>query len=295
MSRVFLLSLTFASLVLSVPLAFSADPEVVVLWPKGAPGAQGTAPEDIPKYTVYPSASPIHTGVLVCPGGGYQGLAMDHEGLQVARWLNGYGITAFVLQYRLGPKYHHPIEMNDAKRAIRMIRAHAREYGLDSNRIGIWGFSAGGHLAATVSTHADNGDLAAPDPIDKFPSRADFAILAYPVISFGPFAHQGSLRNLLGPEPDPALIEELSNEKHVTQQTPPTFLFATSDDPVVPVENSVLYYQALRKVNVPVEMHLYEHGAHGVGLAFDDPILSTWPRFLAEWMRSHGWLSKPQK
>jgi acetyl esterase/lipase len=289
MLKAFLLSVTFAS------LAFSADPEVVVLWPGGAPGAQGTAPEDIPKYTVYPAASPVHTGVVVCPGGGYQGLAMDHEGAQVARWLNAYGVTAFVLQYRLGPKYHHPIEMNDAKRAMRMVRAHAREYGVDPDRIGIWGFSAGGHLAATVSTHADNGDMTAPDPADKFSSRADFAILAYPVISFGAFGHQGSVHNLLGANPDPALIEELSNEKHVTQQTPPTFLFATSDDPVVPVENSVLYYEALRKANVPAEMHLYEHGPHGVGLAFYDPILSTWPLHVAEWMRTHGWLNRPQK
>jgi len=278
-------------------LAAAAEPSpaVVRLWPDAAPGAQGTADEDIPKYTVYPAASASHTGVLVCPGGGYHNLAMDHEGVQIAKWLNGYGVTAFVLQYRLGPKYHHPIEMNDAKRAMRMIRAHAREYGLDVNRIGIWGFSAGGHLASTISTHADNGDMTSPDTIEKYPSRADFAILAYPVISFVSFAHQGSLENLLGSHPDPALVEELSNEKHVTQQTPPTFLFATSDDSVVPVENSILYYQALRKANVPVEMHIYEHGAHGVGLAFYDPILSTWPARLADWMRSHGWLTKPQK
>jgi acetyl esterase/lipase len=137
--------------------------------------------------------------------------------------------------------------------------------------------------------------MTAPDPADKFSSRADFAILAYPVISFGAFGHQGSVHNLLGANPDPALIEELSNEKHVTQQTPPTFLFATSDDPVVPVENSVLYYEALRKANVPAEMHLYEHGPHGVGLAFYDPILSTWPLHVAEWMRTHGWLNRPQK
>ena len=293
MARVFLLLLLLASIGFAAPAEPAA--EVVVLWPGGAPGAQGTAAEDIPKYTVYPTASPTRTAVLICPGGGYHNLAMDHEGLQVAKWLNGYGVTAFVLQYRLGPKYHHPIEMNDAKRAMRMIRSHAREYGIDVNRIGIWGFSAGGHLASTVSTHADNGDLSAADPIDKYPSRANFAILAYPVISFGASAHQGSLHNLLGDNPDPALVEELSNEKHVTQQTPPTFLFATSDDQVVPVENSVLYYEALRKANVPVEMHIYEHGAHGVGLAFYDPILSTWPAHVAEWMRSHGWLTKPQQ
>jgi acetyl esterase/lipase len=297
MPKAFLLSVTLSGILASLGFAAPADPapEVVLLWPGSPPGAQGTADADIPKYTVYQAASPVHTGVLVCPGGGYQGLSMDHEGLQIAKWLNGYGVTAFVLQYRLGPKYHHPIEMNDAKRAVRMIRAHSREYGLDPNRIGIWGFSAGGHLAATVSTHQDNGNLTAADPIDRFPAHLNFAILAYPVISFGAFAHQGSVLNLLGPNPDAALLDELSNEKHVTQQTPPTFLFATSDDPVVPVENSVLYYLALRKANVPAEMHLYEHGAHGVGLALYDPILSTWPGRLADWLRSHGWLAKPQK
>lgn len=275
--------------------AADPTPPVVLLWPNGAPGALGTADADQPKYTIYQPASPVHTAVIVFPGGGYQNLAMDHEGLQVAKWLNGYGITAFILQYRLGPKYHHPIEMNDALRAIRMVRAHARDYNIDPNRIGVWGFSAGGHLASTVSTHFDAGNLAAPDPFDKYPSRPDFAILAYPVISFGEYAHKGSLHNLLGENPDPKLVEDLSNEKRVTQQTPPTFLFHTSDDPVVPVENSVLYYLALRHANVPVEMHIYEHGNHGVGLAPYDPILSTWPLRLADWLRSHGWLTpKPR-
>lgn len=283
-------------LLLAAPLP-GADqaPTVVPLWAGPAPGALGTTDADQPKYTIYQPASPVHTAVLVLPGGGYQNLSMDHEGLQVAKWLNGYGITAFVLQYRLGPKYHHPIEMNDALRAMRMIRAHAMEYKIDGNRIGIWGFSAGGHLAATVSTHSDPGNVTATDPVDRFPSRPDFAILAYPVISFVDHPHQGSLHNLLGDDPDPKLVDELSNEKHVTQQTPPTFLFHTSDDPVVPVENSVLYYLALRRANVPVEMHIYEHGPHGVGLAFYDPILSTWPQRLADWLRSHGLLSLRQR
>lgn len=277
------------------PLLSAADkqpPPTVLLWPDGAPGAQGNADADQPRYTVYRAAAPIGSGVLVCPGGGYQGLAMDHEGAQVAQWLNARGVTAFVLQYRLGPKYHHPIEMNDAKRAMRLIRSHWREYSIDPNSLGIWGFSAGGHLASTVSTHSDAGDFTTKDPIDRFPSRPDFAILAYPVISFGEFAHKGSLRNLLGDNPDPQLVEDLSNEKRVSQQTPPTFLFHTTDDPVVPVENSVMYYEALRKARVPAEMHIYEHGPHGVGLALYDPILSNWPRQLENWMRSHGWLTR---
>jgi acetyl esterase/lipase len=266
-------------------------PPVVLLWPDGAPGAQGRAEADQPRYTVYLPPSSVHTGVLVCPGGGYQGLAMDHEGVQVARWLNGRGVAAFVLQYRLGPKYHHPIEMNDAKRAMRLIRAHASDYNIDPNRIGIWGFSAGGHLAATVSTHSDGGDFESKDPYDRYASRPDFAILAYPVITFGEYAHKGSLRNLLGDSPDPKLVEDLSNEKRVSQQTPPTFLFHTSDDPVVPVENSLLYYQSCRKAGIPVEMHIYEHGPHGVGLALYDPVLATWTVRLDAWLRVHGWLS----
>jgi len=265
--------------------------QTVLLWPEGAPGAQGTNNEDQPKFTVYLPTAPIRTGVLVCPGGGYQNLAMDHEGDQVAKWLNGYGVAAFVLQYRLGPKYHHPVEMNDAERAMRMIRAHASEYGIDGNRLGIWGFSAGGHLAATVSTHSDMGILGSKDPIERYPSRPSFAILAYPVISFGEFAHTGSRRNLLGDNPDPKLIEDLSNEKQVTQQTPPTFLFHTADDEAVPVQNSLLYFEALRRAGVPAELHVFEHGHHGVGLAPYDPVLSTWPVLLANWLRSHGWLS----
>lgn len=276
-------------------LACAADtpPPTVLLWPDGAPGALGNSDADQPRYTVYlPPSTVSHTGVLVCPGGGYQNLAMDHEGLQVAKWLNGYGVAAFVLQYRLGPKYHHPVEMNDAKRAMRLVRAHATEYNIDPARLGIWGFSAGGHLASTVSTHSDMGNLGAKDPVDRFPSRPDFAILAYPVITMGSSTHGGSLHNLLGENPDPALVEELSNEKRVTQQTPPTFLFHTSDNPVVPVQNSTAYYEACRKVGVPVEMHIFEHGPHGVGLAFYDPVLSAWPTLLAGWLRSHGLLSR---
>lgn len=295
MKRRLLVLLTFISpaclTLLPLLKADEPPPKVVLLWPDGAPGAQGNSDSDQPRYTVYRPGASVHSAVLVCPGGGYGGLAMDHEGAQVARWLNGYGVTAFVLQYRLGPKYHHPIEMNDAKRAMRMIRAHAREYGIDPERVGIWGFSAGGHLAATVSTHGDSGDLAAKDPVDKYPSRPDFAILAYPVISFREHAHMGSLHNLLGESPDPALLDELSNEKHVTQQTPPTFLFHTADDPVVPVENSLLYFEALHRANVPAELHVFEHGAHGVGLDLYNPALAPWTQLLANWLRSHGYLS----
>ena len=219
-------------------------------------------------------------------------LAVDHEGRQIAEWLNARGVAAFVLRYRLGPRYHHPIELGDAQRALRFVRLHAADYGIASDRIGIWGFSAGGHLASTAGTHFDAGNANAAEPIDRLSSRPDFMILAYPVISFTtPYTHRGSLRNLLGDNPDPKLVASLSNETQVTSETPPAFLFHTSTDSGVPAENSVLFYLALRKAGVPAEMHIYERGEHGVGLALFDPILSSWPRRLEAWMRLHGWMT----
>jgi acetyl esterase/lipase len=219
-------------------------------------------------------------------------LAVDHEGRQVAEWLNARGVAAFVLRYRLGPRYHHPIELGDAQRALRFVRFHAADYGIASDRIGIWGFSAGGHLASTAGTHFDAGNANAAELIDRLSSRPDFMILAYPVISFTtPYTHRGSLRNLLGDNPDPKLVASLSNETQVTPETPPAFLFHTSTDSGVPAENSVLFYLALRKAGVPAEMHIYERGDHGVGLALFDPILSSWPRRLEAWMRLHGWMT----
>jgi len=266
-------------------------PYTVLLWPEGAPGAQGNEEVDKPALTVYPVAGrqKVPTGVVVFPGGGYTHLAMDHEGQQVAGWLNSYGITAFVLRYRLGPKYHHPIEMQDGQRAVRWVRAHATEFGIDPHRIGVWGFSAGGHLASTVGTHFDEGNTASSDPVERESSRPDFLILAYPVITFEePYVHRGSRNALLGPNPSPDLIQLLSNERHVTPQTPPTFLFHTSDDPVVPVQNSIDFYLALRAAGVPAEMHLYQHGPHGVGLARNDPELASWPDLLAAWLKARG-------
>ena len=215
--------------------------------------------------------------------------AIDHEGQQIAGWLNSYGISAFVLRYRLGPKYHHPIELGDAQRAIRYVRAHAPEFGIDPHRIGVWGFSAGGHLASSAGTHFDNGNKNSSDLIERQSCRPDFMILAYPVITFEePYLHRGSRDSLLGSNPDPASVTLLSNERQVTKQTPPTFLFHTSDDDVVPVQNSLLFYGALRKAGVPAEMHIYEHGAHGVGLARNDPELASWPDLLAHWLQRQG-------
>jgi acetyl esterase/lipase len=216
---------------------------------------------------------------------------MDKEGSEIARWLNSIGVSAFVLKYRLGPKYHHPIELGDAQRAIRTVRTKAAEYRVLPDRIGIMGFSAGGHLASSAGTHFDAGNPSAVDPIDRAGSRPDFMVLCYPVISFGPFAHRGSMQMLLGDNPDPKLVELMSNELQVTAQTPPTFLFHTTEDRTVPVENSVMFYMALRKAGVPAEMHIYERGPHGVGLAPTDEALSSWPARLADWLRIRGLLN----
>ncbi len=274
----------------------AGEPETILLWPAGAPGAVGAEDADRPTLTAYlpPPEKAVGTGVVVCPGGGYATLAMDHEGRQVAQWLNALGVAAFVLKYRHAPRYRHPAPLQDAQRALRLVRSRAAEFGVAPDRIGIWGFSAGGHLASTAATHFDEGNPAADDPIERVGSRPDFLILAYPVISFTTeYVHKGSRRNLLGDHPDPALLESLSNEKQVNARTPPTFLFHTTEDQGVPPENSILFYLALRKAGVPAEMHIYERGRHGVGLAPSDPVLSSWPGRLADWLRLRGLLTRP--
>ncbi len=280
-------------LVLAASLAF-AQPSTRLLWPSGAPGAQGDAEIDKPSITIYlaPAEKANGSAVVVCPGGGYHALAMDHEGRQIAEWLNARGAAAFVLKYRLGPKYHHPIELGDVQRAIRSVRYGAKEFRIDPRRIGVWGFSAGGHLASTAATHFDAGKAASPDPVDRESCRPDFAILCYPVITMSGRGHSGSRTNLLGDDYEPQLVEDLSNEKQVGPDTPPAFLFHTSDDPVVPVENSIMFYSALRRYGVPAEMHIYAHGEHGVGLAQKDPVLSTWPARLEDWLKGRGLLGK---
>jgi acetyl esterase/lipase len=272
------------------------DREFHLLWPDGAPGAVGREPVDQPKITVYRAAADRATGaaVVVCPGGGYRVVAADHEGKQIAEWLNSLGVSAFVLQYRLGERYRHPAPLQDAQRAIRMVRSRAKEWGVDPKRVGILGFSAGGHLASTAATHFDDGRPEAKDPIEREGSRPDFAVLCYPVISLSdPVAHAGSRRYLLGDPADPALVDLLSNERQVTSRTPPTFLWHTADDASVPVANSLLFFEALRKAGVPGELHVFPHGRHGLGLAPGDPSVSQWPRLCATWMEGLGLLKKP--
>jgi acetyl esterase/lipase len=272
------------------------DREFHLIWPDGAPGALGGETVDKPKITVYRAPAERATGaaVVVCPGGGYQVVAADHEGRQVAEWLNSLGASAFVLQYRLGPRYRHPAPLQDAQRAVRLVRARAREWGVDPRRVGILGFSAGGHLASTVATHFDDGRPEAADPVERQASRPDFAVLCYAVISlYDPPAHSGSRRNLLGEPAAPALVELLSNERQVTVRTPPTFLWHTADDGAVPVTNSILFFEALTKAGVPGELHVFPHGRHGVGLAQGDPALSQWPKLCAAWMEGLGVLKRP--
>jgi acetyl esterase/lipase len=264
------------------------DGQLVPLWSGPAPGSQGTADADVPAITVYlPRTMAANTpAMIVCPGGGYGALAANHEGRQVANYLNSLGVAAFVLRYRLGPRYRHPIQIGDAQRAIRMVRAKASEWRIDSGRIGIMGFSAGGHLAMSASTIFDTGNAQAPDAIDRVASRPDFTVLGYPVISMtAAWTHQGSKRNLLGDPADPELAKKLSGELAVTKDTPPTFIFQTNQDTAVPAENAVHYFLALRQADVPAEMHVFERGVHGVGLANNDPALAPWSSLLANWLR----------
>jgi acetyl esterase/lipase len=278
----------------SAPVVVAPDDgKTMLLWPDGAPGAEGSEDIDKPTLTVYlpQGVNATKTGVVVAPGGGYQHLSMVKEGSDIAHWLTARGVAAFVLQYRLGSKYHYPVELEDAQRAIRMVRAHAEEYGIASDHVGMWGFSAGGHLTATAGTHFDGGNADAVDGIEKQGSRPDFLVLAYPVITFEePELHRGSKKYLLGDDPDPKLVALLSDETQVTKDTPPTFLFATTDDKTVPVMNSVMFYSALVKAGVPAEMHLFQHGAHGAGLAVANPQLSVWPDLVAKWMRERGYM-----
>lgn len=269
----------------------AADPlvgKVELLWPDGAPGAVGTEASDRPSLTIYaPDDNQANgTAVIVCPGGGYGHLATGHEGHDIGEWFKSRGITAFVLRYRIAPRYHHPAPISDAQRAIRLVRARAAEWHVKPDQIGIMGFSAGGHLASTAGTHFDDGQPDAPDAIDRVSCRPDFLILCYPVISLNSeYTHGGSRQNLLGKEADPKLVASLSNETQVGSRTPPTFMFHTNEDTPVPPENSVLFYLALRKAKVPAELHIYERGPHGVGLAKSDPVLSTWTDRLSDWLK----------
>jgi acetyl esterase/lipase len=265
------------------------------LWSGDAPEARGHDPKDVPTLTPYFPASGKATGaaMVICPGGGYQRLA-PHEGKTYALWLNDHGITAFVLKYRLGADgYRHPAMLHDAARAVRMVRSRAPEWKLDPSRIGIMGSSAGGHLASTLMTHFDAGDPQSKDPVDRLSSRPDLGVLCYAVISMGQMSHGGSRKSLLGTNPPPELVRELSNELQVTKETPPCFIWATDEDKTVPVENSMMFAEALRKAGVPFDLHIYQKGSHGIGLGVKEyppppgSAMHPWSSDCIYWLKEH--------
>jgi acetyl esterase/lipase len=264
--------------------------QAILLWPSGAPGALGDKEHDKPSITVYrPETNATGAAMVICPGGGYGGLAA-HEGRDYALFLNQHGVTCFVLKYRLGSAgYRHPVMLGDAARAVRLVRSQAAEWGVSTNRIGIMGSSAGGHLASTLLTHFDAGKADAPDPVDRVSSRPDLGVLCYAVITMGENTHGGSRANLLGGKPSAKLIEALSGEKNVTAQTPPCFIWHTWEDGGVKVENSLEFAAALRAHGVPFDLHIYQKGRHGIGLADTPPFANAhpWAADLAYWLKHY--------
>jgi len=293
MKKVFFVSVFF----LSVTVLFAEMQAPIPLWPDGAPGALGTSSNDIPAITPYLSDPTHKTGaaIVICPGGAYVKLA-PHEGNDYALWLNHHGVTCFVLKYRLGVDgYRHPAMLEDGMRAIRWVRAHAAEYKIDPHRVGLMGSSAGGHLTSAVITHFDSGNTNAVDPVEQESSRPDIGILCYPVITMTePFAHKTSKANLVGTNASPELIEETSSELQVKTNTPPCFIWQTFEDKTVPVENSLMFAEALRKAHVPFDLHIYQQGKHGQGLGDKPPFQSPlpWARDCLVWLRIQGFVEE---
>ncbi len=304
MKRTFLIAFAFASQVL---YAQTVDSVKIYLWSEGVPYAQGTEEVDKPSITVYFPTKEKATGagVLLCPGGGYVALALGHEGWQVAKWYNDMGVTVAILRYRLGTwdhkKYRHPAQFTDVTRAMRLFRSKSKEYGLNPEKNGVMGFSAGGHLASMLSTIFDGGNLKAKDAIEKTSSKPNFSVLIYPVISFrSTFAFEFSRGVLLGDNADPKLVDSVSTETRVSPLTPPTFLLSTADDGVK-CENSIAYFSALRQNNVPSELHIYERGGHGYGLYPKEQMkggnperIADWPERLKNWLKNRGGIIKDQ-
>jgi acetyl esterase/lipase len=281
-----LLCLLAYALILGVTHA--QNPPTIPLWPEGAPGALGHEDKDTPTLTPYLADPSIATGaaIVILPGGGYGALA-PHEGKGYAEWLASNGVAGLVVKYRLGSHgYRHPCMLQDAARAVRLTRAKAAEYKIDPKRVGVMGSSAGGHLASTLLTHFDYGKADAADPAERHSSRPDLGILCYPVISMGPLTHQGSKNNLLGKNPEPDLVKFLSSELQVTKETPPCFVWHTWEDKGVKVENSLEFAAALQRAGVPFDLHVYQKGAHGIGLGGGHP----WTRDCLFWLKVQGFV-----
>jgi len=289
------------------PYPALSDPKIIDLWPEGVPGLKANGgPEGIeeesrvnnvhrPTLAFYlaPAAGATGTAMVVCPGGGYVRLSMEYEGRLVAHWLNSLGVTAFVLKSRL-KEYGQPAPLQDVLRALRLVRSGAAGFGVRADRVGVLGFSAGGHLAACASTLSGLADGKTGAAIDAVNARPDFALLIYPVITMRPpFVHASSRDALLGPGPQPELVARYSVEQQVTAGAPPTFLVHAQNDALVPVENSIEYYLALRRAGVPAELHLYASGGHGLGMKSEMGGPGEWPRRAEGWLRAHGLLANP--
>jgi acetyl esterase/lipase len=314
MKRRLLTLLPLATLLAPPTLAATAEPAVLPLWPEGVPAARRAdvpaargdiGPErvdangsignvSVPALTVVPPAvdRPNGTAVILCPGGGYSYLSANREGQQYAAWLSTLGITTFILKSRL-QEWGHPAPLQDVLRAIRLVRSRAAEFGIDPQRIGVIGSSAGGHLAASASTLFDHADGRTGAALDRVSARPDFAVLVYPVITMtDPAAHAGSRRALLGNAPSPALLAQLSVEQQVSAATPPTLLLHTQGDKTVPVQNSLMYFDALTRAGVPAELYVFEQGGHGIGMRDGLSNASAWPRRAEDWLRQRGLLTK---
>lgn len=287
----------------AITLSARAEPTVIPLWPEGVPGAKSGLGEEKrdnghianvsePTLTVYAPAvdKPNGTAVIICPGGGYTNLSTEREGVQYANWLSTLGVTPIVLKYRL-QQFGYPAPLQDVLRAVRLVRSRAAELKINPARLGVMGSSAGGHLAASAGTLFDHPAGKTGAALDATSARPDFLILMYPVISMDdPVAHAGSRKALLGLSPTPELLKLMSLEKQVTPATPPTLLIHPQEDHAVPVENSILFFQALTRAGVPAEMYLFEHGSHGMGMKAGFGTASEWPRRAEEWLRNRGLL-----
>ena len=297
---------SYALLILFAAKAAAQD-EIIPLWPKGVPNSQSSEEEEEvsqkgginwitevqePTIAVFLPSKQQATGqaVVICPGGGYQGLAYDWEGTDIAKWLNSKGIAGIVLKYRLpnseSVKVSYQAPLQDVQRAMRLVRAHAEEWNISRDKVGIMGFSAGGHLASTLGTHFDHEDTFQKDSVDALDARPDFMALIYPVITMNTeFTHQGSRNSLLGKDPSEIQVKNFSNELQIKENTPPTFIIHATDDEAVPVENSLLFYQALREKGIYTEMHIYPEGGHGFSLAINKGSLSSWTERYHDWLK----------
>jgi acetyl esterase/lipase len=271
----------------------------IVLWPAGAPGALGKDDNDVPKMYEYPAVGEgVRSAVIVMPGGGYRNLMMEKEGAAEARWLSAHGVTAFVLEYRLGQRYQFPAPMLDGARAIRYVRSHSEELGVVKDRIGIWGFSAGGHLAGYLAAVHDKGEPNSADLIERVSDRPDFAILSYARLSMdAAIPRQTNLEGLLGDNPTPEMMRQVSIDRLVTKDTAPSFIYSTTGDQTVNSMNATAYYDAMKRAGAPVELHIFELGQHGTGLGLGLKGLSelaVYPILVANWMQLHGWMVIPK-